>query len=224
MCVESGPGVRGHTRLRAVLAVSSVLAGSLLAGCAPDREPEPAPPPGDGEPAAATFEVPTEALERGRAAADALGASLQARLFTALEEGGPMQAVEVCSVEAQAISQEFSDETLLVRRVSLLTRNPLNDPDDYEEGRLRAMAAAHAAGQELSEGSEVVVEDGVPTLRILRPILVAPPCLQCHGDPGSIDGAVLERIRERYPRDRAVGYEAGDLRGAISVRVRLEQE
>jgi len=165
--------------------------------------------------------IPAEALARAREAADAMGGALQGRLFAALDEGGAMLAVDVCSVEAQAISQEFSAADLSVRRVSLLTRNPINDPDAWEEQRLRTMAASLDAGEALGERAEVVLQDGERTLRLVRPILVAPPCLACHGDAASIDPPVLELIRSRYPDDRAVGYEAGDLRGAVSVQLRL---
>jgi len=195
---------------------------------------DPPPGPGDdvvvttvgGGPEAAASpladpEVPADALARAREAADAMGGALQGRLFAALDEGGAMLAVEVCSVEAQAISQEFSSADLSVRRVSLLTRNPVNDPDDWEEQRLRAMAAAHEAGETLGESAEIVLLNGVPVLRLVRPILVAPPCLACHGDVSTIDPPVLELIRGRYPDDRAVGFRAGDLRGAVSVQLRL---
>lgn len=166
-------------------------------------------------------EIPADALARAREAADAMGGALQGRLFAALDEGGAMLAVEVCSVEAQAISQEFSEGELSVRRVSLLTRNPVNDPDDWEEERLRAMASSHDAGEMLGERVEIVTRNQVPVLRLIRPILVAPPCLVCHGDVSTIEPAVLELIRSRYPNDRAVGFEAGDLRGAVSVQLRL---
>jgi hypothetical protein len=166
--------------------------------------------------------IPDGALGRAQAAAGALGGELQRELFGALEEGGPLLAVDVCSVRAQEISAGQSSEGLTVRRVSLRTRNPLNRPDPYETLRLETFAAAHAAGDLPAEEAEVVVEDEGPVLRFLRPIMIAEPCLACHGDPGAIDPAVLELIRTRYPEDLAVGYSAGELRGAISVRVLLE--
>jgi hypothetical protein len=47
------------------------------------------------------------------------------------------------------------------------------------------------------------------------------PCLACHGSPKQFDVAVADLLREKYPDDRAVGYKVGDLRGAVSVRVKL---
>jgi hypothetical protein len=56
-------------------------------------------------------------------------------------------------------------------------------------------------------------------VRFLRPIRVAQPCLACHGTPATYSPAVRGLLRERYPQDQAVGYQVGDLRGAISVRI-----
>jgi hypothetical protein len=170
----------------------------------------------------AQAEIPEGALLRAREAADALGASLQQRLFGALDDGGPMLAVEVCSVEAQEISESFAADDLSVRRVSLLTRNPVNAPDPWEFGKLEELAEAHEAGETLQEEVEVVQENGESVLRLVRPILVAQPCLTCHGATETIRPDVLEMIRANYPGDQATGYSLGDFRGVVSVQVRLD--
>jgi hypothetical protein len=64
----------------------------------------------------------------------------------------------------------------------------------------------------------------VPTLRLLRPIVMGEPCLACHGPVEGINPRVLELIRAAYPEDLAVGYQAGDLRGAVSVLLRRSPE
>jgi hypothetical protein len=211
-------------------ATYAVLVFPLLifaSGCAPEEPPldarDDVVTPGI-EPGPAGAPVPEAALERARSAASALGGDLQRELLTALEAGGPLLAVEVCSAEAQEISRTHSTQDLSVRRVSLRTRNPLNDPDSYELERLEALASAHARDELPTEESEVVVEDGVQVLRLMRPIVIAEPCLACHGDPQGMDPSVLELIRAGYPEDRAVGYRAGDLRGAVSVRVLLSAD
>jgi hypothetical protein len=42
-------------------------------------------------------------------------------------------------------------------------------------------------------------------------------CTPCHGE--RLTAAVQDAVRVRYPDDRATGYQPGDLRGAVSVRV-----
>jgi len=204
----------------AVVAIPLLL---LASGCAPEEpavDPQEVVTPG-AEPGTVEFSVPEAALERARSAASALGGDLQQELLAALAAGGPLLGVEVCSVEAQEISRTHSDEELSVRRVSLLTRNPINDPDSYEEGRLEALASAHLRNELPAEEAQVLVEDGERVLRLMRPIVIAEPCLACHGDPGVMEAEVLEMIQARYPEDRAFGYRAGDFRGAVSVRLRL---
>ncbi|HCF96715.1 MAG TPA: hypothetical protein DEW46_16805, partial [Verrucomicrobia bacterium] len=48
-------------------------------------------------------------------------------------------------------------------------------------------------------------------------------CVACHGPEEQIQPDVLAAIRAHYPNDRATGFQPGDLRGAISVEVPLDQ-
>jgi hypothetical protein len=166
-------------------------------------------------------DVPAEALERARNAADSLGGELMQRLLAELAEGGPVQGVRVCSEVAQSVSAEQSRDGLTVRRVSLRLRNLADAPDAWERGQLEELDALHGDGRLPKEVVEVTGAAGERTLRYLRPILVVQPCLQCHGDPDRMELAVVEMLRERYPDDEAIGYSRGDLRGAISATVRL---
>ena len=50
-----------------------------------------------------------------------------------------------------------------------------------------------------------------------KPLKVAPFCLKCHGNPENMDRRVLEVIRKKYPKDKAINFKAGDLRGACKV-------
>ena len=191
-------------------------------GCQPSPPPEldsAVETPGAGVDDGATAQLPGGVLDQARSAADALGMQLQGRLLAALEEGGATQAVEVCSVEAQEIARSLSEDDHLVRRVSLRTRNPANDPDGYERAVLEEWEAVWGAEEVPGESWEVVAREGRPTLRYLRPIPVAGPCTTCHGEPDQMAPEVLALIRRLYPEDRAVGYAAGDLRGAISVSI-----
>ncbi len=208
--------------------ISTLFAGVMVAlaliasACAPEQPtPEPEEQAVSPEAQPERAQIPPAQLDRAREAATALGSELQAALLSALERDGPLGAVEVCAVEAQEISRRHSDEEVVARRTSLLTRNPINDPDPFEAERLQALEDAHARGDLPPEDVELRTEDGERVLRYLRPIVMAEPCLACHGDPGRIDSSVLELIQTEYPEDRAVGYSAGDFRGAVSVRIRL---
>jgi hypothetical protein len=187
----------------------SILAVASVTSLAGDEAPTAAPP----------VAPTTPAIERARAAADALTSALGKRLFAELTANGPVAAVKVCSEVAPAIAAERSGPGITVRRVTLKTRNPANFPDEYERKQLEALEAAHRAGSLPKEISEETTADGTRVFRYLRPILVGEPCLRCHGPRESLDAEVRSILAERYPDDRAVAYEKGDFRGAVSVAI-----
>jgi hypothetical protein len=52
----------------------------------------------------------------------------------------------------------------------------------------------------------------------MRAIVLAPPCLACHGAPERMTDETHRALETHYPADRATGYRAGELRGAFSLR------
>ncbi len=164
------------------------------------------------------------ALDRARGAAKALGQDLMGALMTALDAGGPAEAIFFCADSAQARTARFQAEGLTVRRVSARLRNAANAPDSLEVVALELLAKRHAAKDLPGELAEIRRgADGVRTLHYVKPILVAPPCLTCHGPADNLSPDVREMVMLRYPKDDATGFKAGDLRGAISVRVRVPE-
>jgi len=196
--------VTGTTKPMLALGVLAALA------CAPSaKEPPPVPP----------LASDSAAVGRAREAANALGKDLQGLLFSQLERGGPASAIAFCADSAQVRTVRHAGEGVYVRRVSLKVRNPANTPDAFERAALETLASRYASGQLPAELVEVRGRGSNRQLQYLRPILVQEKCLSCHGDPAQIDPAVKQVVSARYPTDAAVGYRAGDLRGAISVRV-----
>jgi hypothetical protein len=163
-----------------------------------------------------------EALGRARDAARALGADLMQRLLAEMEEGGPLQAVRVCSEVAQSVATSHSTEGLTVRRVSLRVRNPADAPDDVEREALLELQTLHDEGRLPAEWVRTEDAPGGRRLRFMKPITILPACLACHGDPQQMEPDVRGLIAARYPNDEATGYAEGDLRGAVSVTVALD--
>lgn len=161
-----------------------------------------------------------EAQERAGRAADELMGTLLPELQTALAEGGPAAAVEVCSARAQALTEavEARHEGVRIRRTSLRVRNEANEPDAYERAWLERAAESGAP----AATAEVVEGEAGRELRFLRPIMLAEMCVQCHGPAEAIGPEVRAVLAERYPGDAATGFRVGELRGAVSVRVGLE--
>lgn len=157
--------------------------------------------------------------ERVVAATATLAEILKQLLSAELEKGGFEGAAKSCSESAQGITEEYSRERgIEIRRISLKYRNRKDQPDEWESAKLREWASA---ARPPSEVFETVTENGKHYLRYLKPITMQAMCLSCHGAPEQIPAAVSALLNERYPRDKATGYRAGDLRGAFSATLAI---
>lgn len=161
-------------------------------------------------------------IAQARRAADALGKDLMPLLLGALERGGPAEAVAFCADSAQVRTARHREAGIDVRRVGTRVRNPANAPDSVERSLLDQLAAGLERGALPQEIVTVIPgPDNSFQLQYLRPIVVAEPCLACHGDPTTFAPLVTQLLATRYPEDQATGYRVGDLRGGITVRIPL---
>lgn len=160
--------------------------------------------------------VPADLAARSDAAADQFQGRLQSELRQALKAGGPVSAVGVCAGAAPAIAADVSDQWGLdVRRISLRPRNPGAKTDPSLRARLQSLSerpldsAGRPATVRWTEG-----KGASATHFAMRAVVMQEqPCSVCHGS--NIAPAVSAAIAERYPDDRATGFRAGELRGAI---------
>lgn len=138
---------------------------------------------------------------------------------------GAVGAIDACSVDALRIANELSRETgWQVKRVATKVRNPLMGmPDTWEQSVLSDFEQRHARGESFKtmSYSKVIKESDGSYFRYMKAIPVKGQCLTCHGSTDDISGTVRDMLASRYPHDRATGYKAGDLRGAISVKMPL---
>ena len=158
-------------------------------------------------------------VEQSRAVVKAFVTSLKGEMKSAMKEGGPIKAIEVCNMKAPAITQELSmKKGWKIGRTSLKVRNLANAPDAWEKAVLEKFDARKAAGEspKKMEHYEVVTMDGKQVFRYMKAIPTAEkPCLVCHG--ANIDPKVAATIDKYYPNDQARGYKAGDIRGAFTI-------
>lgn len=160
------------------------------------------------------------AMEKGAALAKASFKALSTRLRQAMNEGGPAHAVDFCSLNALSLMDSLSTtHHAHIRRTSDRVRDTHDQPDAEEARIMKDMLAEWEAGG----GSPNIPARGMAhgdSIAYYAPIFISSPaCLKCHGDPGSsMDASALSMIDERYPDDRAKGYELGDLRGMWSIR------
>ena len=146
------------------------------------------------------------------------GAELKSHLQSALIQGGPTEAISVCSEIAPDIARRFSKQTgWEIGRTALKYRNPNNAPDEWEKKILKKFQKQRQAGQPIKEmeTSKVVNMNGKPYFRYMKAIPTKGVCVTCHGP--SIAPKVAAAIDKRYPNDQARGFTVGDVRGAFSI-------
>lgn len=155
-------------------------------------------------------------LERSRAISAEFQETLGRELTAALQRGGPVYAIAVCSEEAPAIAGLLSDTTeARVSRTAIRYRNPANAPDAEAERVLQAFAARITGGAPPAVPAEYFAVAGDGSARYMRAIVTQPMCLVCHGE--NLAPPLEAAVAERYPDDRATGFRAGELRGAFVV-------
>ncbi len=144
--------------------------------------------------------------------------TLKSKLISAMQAGGPTQAVLVCSEESQKIAKDISASSgWHVKRVSLKARNPLAKPDAWESEILTEWQKTLSEKADTNLLKVSIQEDQV---RVMKGIQTDGLCLTCHGT--NIDAKLSEQIKQIYPNDQAVGYEMGALRGAFSLTKKLK--
>lgn len=168
--------------------------------------------------------------EREKAAAKVTGAFLEElgeAMTREMTKGGPMETIKVCAELAPEIANRLSRENgWRVTRVGTRVRNPLlGMPDAWEQQVLEGFAARAAKGEMFAGMShgEVVSEPGGQYYRFMKPIPIQPKCLLCHGPVETMPESIKTILKQHYPFDAATGYQAGDLRGAVSIKQPLGQ-
>ncbi|MCM2264418.1 MAG: DUF3365 domain-containing protein [Desulfuromonadales bacterium] len=121
-------------------------------------------------------------------------------------------------VSANRIGQLVAkDLNYTIRHTSNRLRNQANAPDSYEQTALRRLIE----DRNLHHIAERTTVDGTPVFRYLQAAYVDESCLECHGDPQKSPAFV----REIYPpeKDSSYHYRVGDVIGAVSVVIPMEQ-
>ncbi len=176
-------------------------------------------------PALAGDDVQTKYQAEARKTAQEFMQKLGGVLKQQLEAGGPESAVGVCKQVAPALAAEYSRDGRVVKRVSLKPRNQIQGvPDAWETQRLQNFDRALSEGKPVGEMEFAAVTEG-PDGRWFRYVKAIPTqkmCLQCHGQPYQISEGVKALLAREYPEDQATGYSAGSVRGAISMRWKLD--
>lgn len=168
-------------------------------------------------------------LSEARQAVNTFGSVLMAKFQEAMMNGGPINAINVCTEIAPEIASDISRETgWMVRRVTTRTRSPLATPDGWELSELGDFERELSRGTPAAElevsgiKREGKGKGSREYFRYMKGIVLPPPevapCMSCHGDWDTLDPAIQDVLNTNYPHDRATGYSPGQVRGAFSVK------
>lgn len=157
-----------------------------------------------------------------RKVATDLVAQVRGELTKELEHSGPVRALIVCKYTVPEISSALSRRTgWRVTRVSLKPRNPALGAADAWEQRVLLDFEKRAERGEKPEGidfGEIVTEPSGRFYRFMKALPMAPVCSACHGPTDRMTDAVRTMLEKEYPHDRATGFSAGQIRGAVTVK------
>ena len=167
----------------------------------------------------------TEQIKNGlRTDAKQFMESLKTVLVKEMQTNGIVAAVSVCSDTAQVLTNNYGvNKGIYIKRVSFKNRNPNNQPDEFESKALQYFEELKSSGKltETTEYFEMIEENGVFNVRFMKPIILQAPCLGCHGAVENIGPDVKAVLNNKYPDDKATGYQIDDLRGAVSIQKTL---
>lgn len=163
----------------------------------------------------------TRLLEEARGIAARMPPKLLEVLDAEVKKSGHAEAMAVCREKAPQMAKAMAEQTgWAIRRVSLKNRNPKAVPDAWEKAVLEDFDRRTAAGEKPSgmEKGEVVADGDKKYYRYMKALPTQDLCLSCHGTPDRLDPAVIAKLKELYPDDKAVGYGAAEIRGAITLK------
>ena len=145
------------------------------------------------------------------ARADLVIASLQDAVLRELNDtfarGGADVAIRSCHIDTTLTTHLLHKEGIAAGRTSDRLRSPSNRAPKWAEEFVRTWAG-HSARE--VGGFAVDLGDRVG---VLRPIAEREICANCHGPLDRLSPRVREVLADVYPRDRAIGFRDGEIRG-----------
>jgi len=159
----------------------------------------------------------------GEDAAMQLIGTLKQQVQQAVKKGGPVHAIQFCNENAIPLTNEVQNDLkkgMTIKRTSLKYRNPDNAPDELEQKILEAYAQEIEQKQEMQPYRLTVTGQGDNQVyHYFKPMKIAALCTTCHGIKSEMNPDLVSVLEEKYPQDKATGYQTGDFRGVVHVSI-----
>lgn len=155
-------------------------------------------------------------LKIGTEITDTVGKTLKMNLQNAMQDGGPVNAVQFCNLEAMELTNLYSAKyNTEVKRVSDKNRNPKNAANEKEMAVLEDFKRMRKDGETIT--AKVTIDaDG--RKHYYAPIFTNGLCLTCHGNSKNMQPELVSAIDSLYPNDKAKEYAVDELRGIWSIK------
>lgn len=155
-------------------------------------------------------------IKLGNEISDSVQLLLKQNLVSAMQDGGPIAAVEFCNTKALPLTNTYSEKYFTeVKRVSDKNRNPKNAASEKE---LAIMEDFRNTLKDSKPLSPKVTIDAEGKKHYYAPIYMGGVCLTCHGNPKNMQPELVSTLDSLYPKDKARGYAVDELRGLWSVK------
>ena len=142
--------------------------------------------------------------------------ALKKGVSEAINTGGLINAISVCSDLAPEIGMAYAKEGWSITRISDKSRNRNNQATSEQLDIITEFEWKDQAPPFIAEWKKIA---GTQTYCYYKPIYMQEMCLNCHGPKNDIKKDVAAAIAASYPNDAATGYKVNDLRGMFVVEI-----
>lgn len=142
-------------------------------------------------------------------------AVLGKNLMGKLQKEGTLSALEFCNINAYPLTDSLATHfNVSIKRVSDKPRNSENLANTSEIKIIEHYKNVVANSNDI----QPIVKKEYNKTKFYYPIITNSMCLQCHGKPNNtLEKTTFNKIKELYPLDRAIGYDANQVRGIWSI-------
>lgn len=163
-------------------------------------------------------EIREQYRQQGRLIASESFQALSKALSNSMMSLGIQQSIEFCHSRAYPITDSLSAVYQAeIKRMAVRNRNPENEADELATQLINHYIELKSQNKNLAE-KDTVIKVSRGSYRYFKPILLQGQCLLCHGKPGvEVIDPVYNLILEKYPNDKAINFNTGDVRGIWSI-------
>jgi|GEM_PF-412120 len=164
------------------------------------------------------------ALQKAKNAVHKLHSILSSNVKAKYQQEGALSAAKFCAFESYSKIKEINEELgnkVSIKRVSFFNRNPSSFPQKDEVNILKAFDLIERSDAYMPK--EIIQMVGYDIYKVYFPATMSSKtCKKCHAEKTMVNPKVQKIFEEKYPYDKAYGFKSGEVRGAVIVTVKIE--